>query len=388
MSVVRPLRDYMTKILFQLNELGFGGTTKAILSFCSHLDRTRFAPYLFFHTDQGTYKQWERKLGSFLSQSKANRYEELYVKNFARKEEFQKIIGTPFLFLGRTKEFERVIEQVKPDIVHFSRGENEDWYTSLNLEDFRPTKFVETNIFGKSSNPHYLRSLDRIFFISQWLLDKSSWAQADGRVIYNPILKPRSLENLRKKLKISISSFVVGRISRPGLDNGLNAYEIFKAGASYDDHYIVVGASQEMMKIAESDLRVHAFPSSLDEAWISQFYNTMDVLLHYRQEGETFGMNIAEAMIHGKPIVSHRSFLDNAQSELILPDTSFACGEVVAQDKSEKQVEQIFNLKKDVDLRLRWGRAGQLRAMQIFEAAAVTRSLENQYLEVCKVGSN
>ena len=37
------------KILFHLNLAGFGGTEKAILTFCQNIDRRQFQPYLFIY---------------------------------------------------------------------------------------------------------------------------------------------------------------------------------------------------------------------------------------------------------------------------------------------------------------------------------------------------
>ena len=50
------------------------------------------------------------------------------------------------------------------------------------------------------------------------------------------------------------------------------------------------------------------------------------MLAHARLDGETFGSNVAEAMIHGRPVVSHRSHLYNAQVEIIA-DTGFVVGQ-------------------------------------------------------------
>lgn len=35
------------RVLFQLNELTYSGTTRAILSFCRYLDRSQFEVHLF-----------------------------------------------------------------------------------------------------------------------------------------------------------------------------------------------------------------------------------------------------------------------------------------------------------------------------------------------------
>jgi glycosyltransferase involved in cell wall biosynthesis len=56
-----------------------------------------------------------------------------------------------------------------------------------------------------------------------------------------------------------------------------------------------------------------------DEMMVSKFYNTIDVLCHSNLLGETFGNTIAEAMINGKPIITHIGRLSwpQAHKELV-----------------------------------------------------------------------
>ncbi len=36
------------RVLFQVNELSYTGTTKQVLAFCRYLDRRKFEPFLFY----------------------------------------------------------------------------------------------------------------------------------------------------------------------------------------------------------------------------------------------------------------------------------------------------------------------------------------------------
>jgi hypothetical protein len=57
---------------------------------------------------------------------------------------------------------------------------------------------------------------------------------------------------------------------------------------------------------------------------ISRFLNTLDVFAHGRRDGETFGTVFAEAMMHGKPCLSHYSPIANGQVETMGPAGLFA----------------------------------------------------------------
>jgi len=50
----------MIKVIFHLNQLGYGGTEKAMLTFIKTLDKKVFEPSLFFNTSVNTLEQ--RKL--------------------------------------------------------------------------------------------------------------------------------------------------------------------------------------------------------------------------------------------------------------------------------------------------------------------------------------
>lgn len=116
---------------------------------------------------------------------------------------------------------------------------------------------------------------------------------------------------------------------------------------------------------------------STDDIFLSKFYNTLDVLAHARADGETFGCVIAEAMIHGKPVVTHMSDIRNAQAELV--DES--CGFVANQHDYKAYAAFMKSLMFDKTLRLKMGETARRKAMANFEAETVTKKLEFLYIE-------
>jgi glycosyltransferase involved in cell wall biosynthesis len=60
---------------------------------------------------------------------------------------------------------------------------------------------------------------------------------------------------------------------------------------------------------------IHFLGEDGDNIQISKFLNTIDIFAHGRKDGETFGAVFAEAMMHGKPCLSHYSPIANAQKE-------------------------------------------------------------------------
>lgn len=380
--------NFRKKIVFVLNELAFGGTTKGVLTFCRHLDKTQFEPYVFCYSEIGSLRYYRRKLEGCFSRSKKDRFQKIYLNNYIRKHEFQELLGSDHLFFGQLNDLKTLLKERQVDLLHFNRGEAQDWYTDVCWsKEFPLTKFTETSIFGLPSNNDYVTGLDRIFFISDWLKGRSVWDQGKGVVLYNPILPPQSTEDLRREIGLPRDSLVVGRISRPGLDDGLRALEIFNKslreykGDQKKLYYLVLGASPELLSLAKTNPQIIPFKASTDEVWISRFYNSLDVLLHYRVEGETFGMNIAEAMIHGKPVVTHLSYLDNAQKELLEMGEK-PSGLVCPQDDTDLQSRLLAQLLNDSTLRLNLANQAKVSAWQHFEASKVTSALQTHYLQL------
>jgi glycosyltransferase involved in cell wall biosynthesis len=365
------------KVLFQLNELSFSGTTKAVITFCRHLDKNRFEPYVFCKGLPKNLRYYRLKLESLFSKKKRERFDEFYLVSRVREQEFKEVLGSDHLAFGNWQQFESFLNDVKPEIVHFSRGESVDWFTNQAAEIDPSISVVETSIFGKPPATNYTNRLNLIFMVSDWLKAQNPWGGQKCKAFYLPILKPAHQNNLRKKFQISDSDLIVGRISRPGLDQGIETLEIFNK-IKTPCRLLFLGGGDALIEASKKDPRIIYLPTTTSNLELSEFYNSIDVLLHYRKEGETYGMSIADAMMHGKPVVSHRSFLDNAQAELI----SSGCGFVVKENDFEDHAAKIDLILADSELRASMGQAAKTRAQNLFSADVVTKKLENEYLKL------
>ncbi len=147
---------------------------------------------------------------------------------------------------------------------------------------------------------------------------------------------------LRKKLGFNDNDVVFGRIGRPD-DNifdpiGINAFkEVVKKYSNA--HYLIVAPSPKLEQIVreENIPNVHFLPLIAEEKDVWAFHNAIDVLAHFRKDGETCGLNIAESMLCGKPIISHKSVVWNAHLEYL--DNSFS--RVAEIDDSNQYAEYM-----------------------------------------------
>lgn len=369
------------KILFHLNQAGYGGTEKAILTFCENLDRKRFSPYLFIYNTGSRSRYYRHRLQSWFSAKARQRFHNRYIASRARLPDFIKVLGKGRVFEGRAERFSEVINTISPDVVHFNRGKWETFYDQLIDSVPESTVCIESNIFGYPASDHYFKRMAKVYFVSHWLLQKSPWSETKGAVLYNPIRKPASELTIRDQLGIPADAFVAGRISRPDLADDNFILDVFNSITDSRFYLLVLAGSEVMRKSAAENSRIRLIEATTDEAVISKFYNSIDLLLHYRIEGETFGMNIAEAMIHGKPVISHMSDVDNAQAELLAKTEQHGTvGFVAPQHDMAAYLKYITDLMNSPDDLATIGNNAKQRAQQLFQEDVMTRFLENEYL--------
>lgn len=188
------------------------------------------------------------------------------------------------------------------DILHTHRSGNDNWF----LPNFESTKFnftiIETNFHGYNQTKSDYR-----VYPSQSMIPNLQPCNIPYSIIPNPINKQITDTDLRYELDIK-DKFVYGRIGRPDLniysDINLIAYKKIES----DDTCFLYVAPNPKARIDAENLGIKNIifinPTS-DELAVSKLYNTFDVLCHSNSLGETFGNTIAEAMINGKPIITH-----------------------------------------------------------------------------------
>ena len=116
---------------------------------------------------------------------------------------------------------------------------------------------------------------------------------------------------------------------------------------------------------------MHFLASDGDNVTVSKFLNTLDFFAHGRKDGETFGAVFAEAMIHGKPCLSHHSETGlDAQKETMGTAGLFAIDE---KDYTEK----LYSLFSDKKLRDKLASEAKKNSKQY--------SIESAIQEVIKV---
>lgn len=334
--------------------LGLGGTEKTLQLLATHLDRSRFAPVVVALAD-------------------------------GPRGEALRAAGVPVHVTGDPL---KVLQALAPDIVHLHRGGWPEPQILRTVALARPRAVVETNVFGCHDPSPAARVIDLRLFVSRFCRARclaSLGLPSDhpgSAVLYNPVDTDfhAAFPYLREN-----AGLAVGRLSRPdpGKWSALALAMLPHLVRLVPDcAYRIVGHTPEARDwITARGLASHVeFCDPLpDETALAGFFDSVRVLAHANDTGESFGLAIAEAMAAGLPVVTHPcpQPRDNAQLELVEHGRT---GLVAAT--AEDYAAAAAWLLRNPDTARRMGRAGQAKAQAHYRAQTVTRQLETIYLDL------
>lgn len=369
------------RILFHLNQVGFGGTEKAILTFCQNIDRNQFEVLLFINQPLSFLRRIKIRLFRHLSTNHRDSYTTKLINSRIRLSQFEEVLGKENIHHGSARDFADVCSRLAPDIIHFNRGKWDKFFSAIAPGIPSRQRFVETNIFGYPPSQAYHRDISAYYFVSHWLMEKSPWHDGKGKVLFNPIKRPATGETLREQYSIPKDAFVFGRISRPDLNDDDFILRAFERVAN-NNCYLFILAPTKAIRESPLPKNTILLEPTIDEVELSRFYNSLNALLHYRREGETFGMNIAEAMMHSVPVISHDSDVDNAQLELLAGDEDGPVGLISPLGDIEQYSRNMATLLNAPELCRQMGKNAQSRASRLYDEKKVTLTLEAYYREL------
>lgn len=282
--------------------------------------------------------------------------------------------------------FEDLMDLFQPDIVHVYRGGCPVFPEPGEDFDLGNAKFVETNVFGLEDRNSLI---SKTLYMSEYL--QKYIARTRGKrydYIYNPIPLPLTQESM---LKVPLNGYtVLGRSGRPenGIYDSISVEAIsylMRKHPDFNPLFLVLSPPQNMIR----DMDAYKIPyqivdTTVDDHELDQFYNAIDIFCHARLDGETCGCCIQEAMMHGKPVVTHVArpknptvFPFQAQCTIVDEKVGFA-----VQHSIEDYAEAIWRLVKNPQLRIDMGMAGKDKAMKLFASGVCTEKLLKIYHEV------
>lgn len=286
------------KILFYSHTIDYGGTWRSHERILKSLDKNIFDVYVLYNP---------KKDNNRLDYVKELVDEDKLISFEASDEKTGPNEGYRYV----QTNFEKICEDIKFDIIHFARSGYYEWPFTSRLAPLQ----IETNIFGFKDNSEFL---DCSVTICETINNRRG---GSDKIIFNPI--PKKLDDysdLRSRYQIPDNFLIFGRIGRK--DNfhpiALNAIAELKKERN-DFKYLIVGACDstkaKIKELGLEDVCVTIEPTN-DDFFIHQFYNSLDLFLHYRSDGECHSTAISQSLAYGVPVISHYAGY-NGQEETI-----------------------------------------------------------------------
>lgn len=362
------LQNSKPRILFyHISGLSFGGTEKFLQILAKHLNYEKYDIY-FMYSSKPRSAQTARSYGSIRIDGRRDYFENIPVKLI--DFDYEKWENRyPYFIKGMSPSIFKIIKDYNIDLL-VTAGSG---YSEFPFNLIKNIPIILLNIFG---SPNVQRNIIYNVCISNAVANKIRPIVREEKikVMYilseGPVLKSKAAgSGLRRNIGIKEGDIVFGRIGRADdaiFDPiGIRAFQ--KVVKDYPHvHYLIMSPPPILEKIVvdEQIPNVHFLSPSAKEEDIWAFHQAIDVLAHFRADGESCGLNIAEAMFCGKPIITHRSFIWNAHLEYL--DNSFS--RVAAIDNVEQYADymrEFIKLKKTGEL-AKMGKAAEERARRLF----------------------
>jgi glycosyltransferase involved in cell wall biosynthesis len=247
-------------------------------------------------------------------------------------------------------------------------------YAHYPWNQIKNIPIILLNIFG---SPTLQKNIKATIYNSQTTKNHAeNWIGEDkqGYVMYAPLynLPPKNVrelgKTLRSKLGIKETDFVFGRIGRAD-DSifdpiGIRAWQSI-VNDHPEAHLIVMSPAPALVKIVESENipRVHLIPPSNREEDVWSLHGSLDVFAHFRYDGETSGVAIAESLTVGNPIITHQSKIWNAHLEYLTNEFARIANIDSISDYT-RSMEEFINIRNNSPET--W-REMQTRSMEIAE---------------------
>jgi glycosyltransferase involved in cell wall biosynthesis len=288
------------------------------------------------------------------------------------------------VFSLQSEEHCEEIKKWNPNVVHLhSHG--------IHMTDFQKiylllpnAKYIETNVFSRPSP--WADMIDISYQLSQWclwLFNKRSNNNYPSAIVPYPVdtaafarVSDEVRSAFRAKYCLRSSDLVIGRVGQH-FDSKWSPVllDVFEEQRKCDPRVklLVVNPPDSILRrISESpyESEIIYIKQIYGDENLSACYSSIDLFVLIAEQGESFGMVLAESLLCETSVVTLATpWGDNSQGEVI----SNRVDGFVAVNKSELS-NLIKNLLFDKAKRGEFGRAGRERIIRLFDSKVVAKN--------------
>ncbi len=320
------------KIAFiKYSGLSPGGAEKQLIRLATELNKDKFqVDYYWCHPCVDLFSN---AISNPSSMVQKKYLEENGVRTIEFKVEKRDISDSTHKWINTN--FWEVFDYNKYDIIQTAKSGHPEYpFTYI------PKPIIEWNIYGSVD---FSPNIYKTICISKWIYDiwiSNGGDSKKGSIVYPGVLESES--NLEKSLdrKSYYSKYLtLGFHQRPSNDIfspiPLNVFVRVRRSLYHFEHFVrftILGGGDLYKKQAKDlGIDVEFIDPTAEWSEICEFLSSLDIYCHGRKDGECHGTAIQEAMLHGLPVVSHKSLM-NGHIEIIGD-----CGKVCGNEKEYKE---------------------------------------------------
>lgn len=342
------------KILFYSHVINYAGTWRSHERIIEKLDQDLFEPYVLYWED-GDHDDRLNNVEKIIGSHRLIPFRRSWEKAGPEKG-----------WCPVWSDFSELVKKLNLGIMHFARSGYYEWPF---IERLAPLQ-VETNIFGHRDTSPFL---DKSIAICHYIAHVRGTTDA---VIYNPI--PDGItagDNLRRDFGIPENALVFGRIGRPANFHSIALQAFDYLVRRYGNlFYIIIGPCNRTKAFIEARKipNIILIEPTSDDGFIERFHRTIDIMLHYRSDGEVHSTALAQAMMYSIPAISHTTSQHNGQIETI--------GEAggVARDLNE-YISLAEELVRNSEWRRTLSETARKIALERYEQNKIVKTIQDKY---------
>jgi len=349
-------------LFYHISGLSFAGTEKFLQILAKHLDHNRYDVYFMYSPKPRPF------FGDRVLNGRLDYFKDTPVKLISFK--YEKL----------DDKYPYFVHRMSPSIFEVIKNNNIDLlitagagYSEFPFNVIKNIPIILLNIFG---SPNVQKNIIYNICVSETVANRIRPIVSEEKikVIYNQSEGPTKESSgngrtLRKRLNIKDNEIVFGRIGRAS-DNifdpiGIMAFKKVVKEMPWI-HCLIMSPPPILREIVKEQNipNVHFLDPSAKEENVWAFHQAIDVLAHFRKDGESCGLSIAEAMLCEKPIISHKSRYWNAHLEYL--DDFFS--QVAEIDNVEQYAEymRFFAEPKNREKIKKMGSLARQKAEKLF----------------------